>query len=141
MTAYNFHLMFVHPIVARIKRQTMRAHRRGGRHARPGELIQLYRGMRTKNCEKIIPDPICTALGEVEFDLRETDLERFLLIRDFDSCHLRVNGIPIEMWSDKNSFAVSDGFPRFDEMVVFWLKVHGPVRFEGVIVFWEDAHA
>ena len=57
MVAYSFKSQFEEPIVAREKRQTVRGFRK--RHARPGEPIQLYVGMRTRNCRKILtPDPI-----------------------------------------------------------------------------------
>ncbi|MEJ0016825.1 MAG: ASCH domain-containing protein [Acetobacteraceae bacterium] len=47
MVAYSFKRDFAAPILAGIKRQTIRADRR--RHARPGEVLQLYTGMRTKH--------------------------------------------------------------------------------------------
>jgi hypothetical protein len=43
MVAYSFNPIFVGPILAGTKRQTIRAERK--RHARPGEAMQLYTGM------------------------------------------------------------------------------------------------
>lgn len=45
MVAYSFQKRFVEPIRSGRKRQTIRADRK--RHARPGEVLQLYSGMRT----------------------------------------------------------------------------------------------
>lgn len=64
MVAYSFHRMFAPDVEAMIKRQTVRAHRK--RHARIGEPVQLYTGMRTKQCRKlVIPDPICHRVDEI----------------------------------------------------------------------------
>ncbi len=69
MVAYSFDRRFVPAIVSGAKRQTIRAHR--ARHARPGETLQLYTGMRTRQCRKIVErDPVCTRIDEVLFDLR-----------------------------------------------------------------------
>lgn len=57
MVAYSFKSGFVPAIRARTKRQTIRLPR--PRHARPGEMLQTYCGMRTKSCFRIIPDPRC----------------------------------------------------------------------------------
>lgn len=70
MVAYSFQAMFCPPIVDRIKRQTIRA-LGARRHAREGEDVQLYRGMRTKHCAKIIPDVRCLGIVAALFDLRK----------------------------------------------------------------------
>ena len=70
MVALSFKAQFAPPIVAGIKRQTVRAGRK--RPPRAGERLQLYVGMRTKHCRKIIPDPICT---EVSLIVIEVDAE------------------------------------------------------------------
>jgi hypothetical protein len=46
VVAYSFRQQFRPPILAGTKRQTIRADRK--RHARPGEQLQLYTGMRTR---------------------------------------------------------------------------------------------
>lgn len=51
MVAYSFHPRFVDAILGGTKRQTIRMHRR--RHARPGEEMQLYAGMRTRHCRLV----------------------------------------------------------------------------------------
>lgn len=53
MAAYNFKSQFVPKIESGEKTQTVR--RIGKRvHAKPGQPVQLYTGMRTKKCRKII---------------------------------------------------------------------------------------
>jgi uncharacterized protein YqfB (UPF0267 family) len=51
VVAYSFQQRFAPPILSGTKQQTIRADRK--RHARPGEEMQLYTGMRTKQCELI----------------------------------------------------------------------------------------
>ncbi|MGY0779836.1 S49 family peptidase [Azospirillum argentinense] len=62
MVAYSFRPRFIDPILAGLepgpllpgmKRQTIRGASGGKRHARPGELVQLYTGMRTRQCRKL----------------------------------------------------------------------------------------
>ena len=48
MVAYSFKRRFREPILAGSKQQTIRADRK--RHARRGEALQLYTGMRTTQC-------------------------------------------------------------------------------------------
>jgi len=62
MVAYSFKAQFREPILAGTKRQTIRADRK--RHARLGEALQLYTGMRTRQC-KLIGRATCNALGFV----------------------------------------------------------------------------
>ena len=52
MVAYSLKPRFIPPILSGAKRQTIRAISRR-RHAIPGETLQLYTGMRTKQCRLI----------------------------------------------------------------------------------------
>jgi hypothetical protein len=111
-------------------RQTVRAYRK--RHARPGEPVQLYAGMRTKACRKLVNiDPICIDLRHV---LIAHGSEQPLLIE--------VQGRPLER-DEIEAFAIADGFGRemadglaAQRMADFWLKAHGPKCFAGVIIRW-----
>lgn len=149
MVAYSFNAAFVSPIVARIKRQTIRLPRK--RHARPGERMQLYYGMRTRHCRKLIPDPVCIGLDEVRIDLRElAGIDREEGRPDWrDLVGLEVNGIPLNVATgdvQADEYARGDGFPGmpdlgispFEHMVRWWLDVHGAVLFDGVALRWED---
>lgn len=132
MVAYSFKPSFVAPIQAGEKRQTIRLPRK--RHARPGEPLQLFTGMRTKACRKILDvDPICTGVDEVRLDLRLDDPE------------LLVNGIPL-VGVQRDRYALGDGFAvparicgitPFAYMVRWWLLTHGRVLFTGVAIRWE----
>jgi len=66
MVAYSFRARFREPILVGAKRQTIRADRK--RHARPGEQLQLYTGMRTRECA-IIARALCSQVMPVRIDV------------------------------------------------------------------------
>jgi hypothetical protein len=157
MVAYSFQREFVQPIRERVKTLTIRAHRRGrGRHSLPGERMQLYVGMRTRRCEKIIPDPVCVGLADIRIDLRglagseHPPKEDHALNALAGRVELWVDGKQIVLQAMRDAFALLDGFgdmefrasgqpmPPFTAMVTFWMSTHGPALFEGVCIHWED---
>ena len=65
MPAYTFQSRFAPLVASGEKRQTIRAIGKR-RHAAVGDRIQLYTGMRTKACRKLVtPDPVCTFAAAV----------------------------------------------------------------------------
>lgn len=119
MVAYNFKKQFVPLIEAGLKRQTIRAPRK--RHTRPGEAIQLYSGMRTRSCRKLVnPDPICISVEP-------------LLMNDELGINLD------NRWLSRNdleTLAVADGFSDWEACLGFFEAVHG-FPFQGVLIKWE----
>lgn len=136
MVAYSFKSGFVPLIQSGAKRQTIRAHRK--RHARPGEMLQLYTAMRTKQCRKIIPDVRCVAVDEIIMPAGCWTNKG-----DYDP--ILINGIPV-LLDDLEAFARADGFQAEQshtaahEMRTFWRLYHGLGRFEGVVIRWEADH-
>jgi len=132
MVAYSFKAGFVGAIERGEKTQTIRAHRK--RHARVGEHIQLYTGMRTKNCRKIIADPICARVDEIIMPENCWSFDR-----DYEP--ITINGIPITLY-ELEAFALADGFRSSEHfsasyaMRRFWNRYHGLGRFEGVVIRW-----
>lgn len=60
MTALGFMKQFAGPVEARVKRQTIRA---DASRFKIGAPIQLYTGMRTKGCRKLVAeDPVCISI-------------------------------------------------------------------------------
>lgn len=119
MVAYSFQPRFVDPILTGTKTQTIRAIGRR-RHVVPGELLQLYRGMRTKHC-KLIIQAQCASVRRIELDFVR---ERY-----------RIEGGPWRPIS--RIFAETDGFASVDDMMQFWHKHHrGVEMFRGVIITW-----
>lgn len=114
MVAYNFQARFADAVACGDKVQTIRKRRASG-HAKPGDAVQLYTGMRTKQCRKLA-DATCV-------------LSTYCAIRE-DSVtlgnHPRV---------DLDAFAEWDGFESFDDMKSWFREVYG-LPFIGQLVRW-----
>jgi hypothetical protein len=150
MVAYSFQKQFILPILAGDKRQTIRAHRR--RHARPGERLSLFTGMRTKHCNRIIPDPICTGVASVVIDLRPlNEAVQPTTAHELEALALQVTlivegqslaGAAREMFARADGFACHvwkpDGTPltAWAAMVDFWMATYRADLFEGVVIHW-----
>lgn len=149
MVAYSFHPIFAPAVVDGSKGQTIRAERRHpARHARPGERVQLYTGLRTRQARKLVtPDPVCRAV-------RSITIIRAAVGASIQG--IRVDGVPVE---DLEAFARADGFRHgsaWDHPVRLPAAVLGPgvdihreVRGQGVVamtalgnmaLFWAARH-
>lgn len=133
MVALSFKGQFAEPILAGIKRQTVRMHRK--RPPRAGERLQLYVGMRTKHCRKIMPDPICT---EVCVIMITVDASHPDLIAG-----ITFDGVKAFRDHEIERFAVADGFAATGDVSArramgnFWMRHHGPGEFIGQVIRWE----
>lgn len=135
MVAYGFKERFIAPIEVGLGRditgpsavafpapklQTIRAHGRR-RHARPGEILQLYYAMRTKQCRligvakcvEVLPVIIWPSTGTIMLAGKLLGLRKL------------------------NWFAQSDGFVSIFDMMAFWQEEHPGDKFDGVCVRWE----
>jgi len=141
MVAYSFKERFVEPIKAGLefiplsptaKRHTIRADRR--RHVRPGELVQLYKGMRTKHCE-LIGVGICTWVAPIYMELAPGGQGGKVTIMRTDADYIG------QTQDELNRFAKGDGFADWADLLTFWAKEHpGQSEFLGVIINWEPRH-
>lgn len=121
MVAYNFARVFVDPIRAGEKSQTIRPPRK--RHARVGEPVQLYVDQRSSRCEKIVdPDPVCLSVSPIH-----------LCVDDRIISTIAIGGAIVR---DMRSFAMADGFETLAEMHRFFSGQYGVGRFEGVLIRW-----
>jgi hypothetical protein len=125
MVAYNFQRRFESLLSDGLKKQTIRPPR-----ARPtvvGDSLQIYVGLRTKGCRKIInPDPICIYAGQIRID-------RHLGFRPqslpFHYGYLRVTD------RAANAIARADGFDDFRQLKEFIDKIYG-LPFYGCLIRW-----
>jgi len=124
MVAYSFQKRFAEPIESGFKTHTIRAERK--RHARPGEAMQLYCGMRTKHCRKIIADPVCTAVHPIQIAVSINAIEQ-----------IKIGDWPLDA-AQRSRLAKADGFADLEDMHQFWVQNHGQGVFIGVIVFWGE---
>lgn len=134
MVAYSFNKRFIDPIrvgLSRVslsfdcppKRQTIRAIGKR-RHARPGETLQLYTGMRTRQCEKI-GDARCVSVEPITINVPKDDA--WLLVRIGKA----------EPFVADDDFAVEDGFQTIEDMWDFWRDNHPHAAlFSGVLIKW-----
>jgi len=94
---------------------------------RPGERIQLYYGMRTKQC-RLIGVGKCTSVAgiRIQFGRGIISVDDYPAIRD----------------GDLDAFAQDDGFKDWDDMGAFWRAEHGDDLhrlgpWTGVLIKWE----
>jgi len=149
MVAYSFKERFIEPIRrglvspypdtngVRPKRQTIRAVGRR-RHARPGDILQLYYGMRTKQCRRI-GVARCSTVDEVRILFDTSALRQYVIasIETVETSGSRTHRL-YQTVRELNSFALSDGFPDYYAMSRFWLHEHGRLeRFDGLLIRWD----
>jgi hypothetical protein len=126
MVAYSFKRQFADPIRTRRKTQTIRAERK--RHARVGETLQLYTGMRTKQC-MLIGTAVCASLNPITMDLGKAVI--FIAGQE-----------PIGRRFRLDEFARGDGFEDWEGLRAFWKENHAAIeRWSGVIITWRDFKA
>lgn len=118
MVAYSFKKRFADAVESGAKSQTIRAPRK--RHARPGELVQLYTGMRTKQCRRLGYD-VCKDVLAIDLDFSS------------DTITLEDSSV-IKRRSQLDELAQRDGFADWDEMKSFWPNA---TFFSGVLIMWE----
>ena len=123
MVAYNFKARFAPLVASGAKTQTIRPPRSAkSPHAHPGDVLQLYTGLRTKAAKKIVnPDPQCVLSKSV------------IIHRD----SLFLPGMPQPI---PDMFAKADGFEDFGELVAFIDNVHG-LPFHGRLIVWDHPDA
>lgn len=124
MVAYSFKSRFATAVREGWKTQTIRSKRT--RHARPGEMLQLFTGMRTAHCQKICEDVRCTEVTAIEiiFDA-EGEIETIWL-----------DGSVVP---DLDAFANLDGFSDASDMADFWREENcqrPDSVFRGVLIEW-----
>ena len=138
MVAYSFKTRFAEPILAGTKLHTVRAPRK--RDARPGEELQLYRGMRTRQCA-LIARETCAAVLRI-FVCPTDD---WIAVEEGYRWPGRKpqSALPSGRkytYVDADAFARRDGFADWEEMRGFWLDEHPEtgdgIVFEGVLIGW-----
>lgn len=136
MVAYSFNSRFHDAVSSGEKTQTVRAFRK--RHARVGEPVQLYAGMRTKHCRKLVdPDPICTAVKTVELEIVPISVANpspRLAAMLIDGRAL--SGAEIEVFALADGFKATAHTTARQRMGRFWAMSHGYGTFEGVLIQW-----
>ncbi len=115
MPALNFQKQFAPLVESGEKRQTIRAERKDGRMpAKPGDIIALYTGMRTKSCRKLA-DVECIAVDPIRISYGYISVDSQI--------------------QDEHRLAVADGFDDVAAMRDWFNKTHG-LPFSGLLIRW-----
>ena len=132
MVAYSFQTQFAPDIQAFLKTHTIRGQRK--RHARPGEMLQLYCKMRRPDCFKIIEDPECRFVDPISITFCRS---RLMMI--WTGPDMQDEVLPEHF----DAFARLDGFTDASAMHAFWVKQHAPqvsgtsaYQFDGFMIGW-----
>lgn len=149
MVAYSFKRRFVNPIRIGLglnaqpegawtsyvpkqivpKHQTIRADRK--RHVRQGEELQLYCGLRTRQCF-LIGRARCIGTSKITLVFDDDDPE------EGDGVISPGFGLAEWGYGSLDAFARGDGFADWAKLRQFWREEHpGVDMFDGVIIFWE----
>lgn len=148
MVAYSFQKRFARPILDGTKLHTIRWDRK--RHARPGEALQLYAGMRTKHC-RLIARETCAAVLPIVLNFSWA-MEGFALVGE-GYPFTTYGGAQQASWfglaglddtrfvsAHLETLARHDGFPSWSDMRAFWIDAHGPFNddevFVGKLIGW-----
>lgn len=121
MVAYNFKPQFAGAVESGEKTQTIRRNGKR-RHAKPGDTLQLYSGMRTKSC-RLLKTAKCLNTWAIEI---RPDGRVYLdgdLLNDIDQVQ---------------QLAQDDGFGDVPEFL--WFFCPGDDPFKGVLIKWEATH-
>ena len=140
MVAYSFKAYFAPQIETRVKTQTVRADRR--RHARPGEALQLFVGMRTRHCRKLLGiDPTCLFVSPIHIQtntlvggIASIEIDGRVLHRDEIEAFARADGFAPEHINALDCGMT--GKTARENMGCFWLDNHGAGSFQGVLIGW-----
>jgi len=127
MVAYNFKKQFADDVEYGTKRQTVRAERKDNRHAKPGDNLQLFTGMRTKGCRKL-RDAICSRVQKIRIEATE-------MFIDGERLQAGSGNQFADPDNFDNDFAKADGFDEFMDMSEWFSDTHG-LPFEGVLIKW-----
>lgn len=125
MVAYSFQARFCRAVAEGTKRQTIRSPRK--RHARIGEDVQLYFGMRTRYC-RLLGRGICTSVAPIA------------VASDHGHLVVHIDGRGL-VDAELTTFTLLDGFRGVDDFVAFWSANHGMVDndiwiWRGVLICW-----
>lgn len=126
MAAYNFQQQFVQLIKSGQKCSTIRQRRKNGYLPRPGDVLRLYQGMRTKACAlicevvvvEVLPIVISARLGCADVILNGRRMRNM----------------------EVDALTKSDGFKGVKEFSAFFEHAYGP-ELQAYLIKWDTGTA
>ena len=154
MVAYNFKPCFVQPILDGVKLHTIRSIRLRG-HARRGDELQLYTGLRSQGA-RLIARKVCAGAYPVIIDRRHGRIvvqgEDFpwktgataaaeFATAGAEFVAVKISGTFYSSIGELDAFAQRDGFSGFYQMREFWDARHSQRTdsFAGTLIGWWSA--
>lgn len=128
MVAYSFKPQFEAALRSGDKAQTIRALGKR-RHARPGEMVQVYIGMRTANCRLLFQSE-CVEVVPITLDKSEPT-GQFIMGKPLWDVILNGSALSID---EIHQLALADGFPNRHAFYQFF---EDRLPFEGVLIRWK----
>lgn len=122
MVAYSFQPRFVPALRSGEKGQTIRAKGKK-RHARVGDLVQVYTGMRTKHCQRLFESPCIEATPIQIYRKDMGELEKLEI----------VVGDRLLSFEEMTVLALADGFETLAAFIAFFEPA---MPFDGVLIKW-----
>lgn len=123
MVAFNFMARFASSVEDGTKRQTIRAAGKR-RPPRPGEQLQLYTGMRSRNC-RLLRSATCAAVYPIAMDLAARRVR------------IQTGDVLGELDAEKvHHLAQADGFATVGDFFEYFAATHGQT-FAGHLIEWE----
>lgn len=117
MVAYSFMRRFADLVESDTKPHTIRDNNRNGRHAKDGDDLQLYTGMRTKSCRKL-RDAKCVGVYEIDIQYPHV---RILI---------SVGWLKLSR-GEINQLAIGDGFDSVDDFFDYFKE-----KRDRVLILW-----
>ena len=113
MPMLNFQKQFAADVESGKKTQTIRKRRKNP--IKPGDILYLYTGARTKACRK---------LGEAKCkSVENISIYTFSYLKNGVGCHA------------SDGFAKKDGFDTWGDLLKFFIETHG-LPFKGDLIKW-----
>jgi len=122
MVAFNFKKQFADDVETGRKFSTIREKIR----CKPGDNVQLYTGMRTKNCRKLRED-VCTGAGSILINRNKAGAPYWSIREIWGDLELGWNGLCLHE---------IEGFKNVEDFVRFFEDQYG-LPFSGYIYQWK----
>lgn len=131
MGLYNFKARFVPLIESGAKTHTIRELRK--HPSKPGDLLYLYEGLRTKRARRILPPVPCLKVEQIEVSRRL--LDGAVIPRAIVGFTVKIDGQSLSA-DGIEAFARRDGFRDFEELIAFWRAQKRRFPWRGHVIHW-----
>lgn len=136
MPAYSFQKQFVQMILDKSKTHTIR--RRRARPTKPGDMLMLYTGMRTKSC-KLIAVTECVRIEPIRFYLDKAEVWIWSAEEPGDLYYeegAEIGSFRLMNAEEVNALAHADGFEDVYDFFDFFKQYKNDYLDDFEIIYW-----